>query len=169
MKKFVAILLAALMLFAVSCTAEKSLPDNLSCEEIVAELQSVGEKPEYEKYYQKSQNNLDNLSMSLWADGVFEECAEFKLLADYAIYLGAGTDTYEVTVLKAKEQQDLEKLENLIERRKQTLQNGDKGMYDPSFETKMSNAVVKTNGNFVIFLITDDNDAALKAIEKLMK
>ena len=42
-------------------------------------------------------------------------------------------------------------------------------MYDLSFETKMSNAVVKTNGNFVIFLITDDNDAALKAIEKLAK
>ena len=75
MKKFAAILLVALMLFAVSCTDEKSLPDNLS--------------------------------MSLWADGVFEECADFKLLADYAIYLGAGTDTYEVTVLKAKEQQDL--------------------------------------------------------------
>jgi AraC-like DNA-binding protein len=80
MKKFAAILSAALMLFAVSCTAEKSLPDNRSCEEIVAELQSVGEKPEYEKYYQKSQNNLDNLSMSLWADGVFEECAEFMQL-----------------------------------------------------------------------------------------
>ena len=169
MKKFAAILLVALMLFAVSCTDEKSLPDNLSCEEIVAELQSVGEKPEYEKFYRKSENNLDAFSMSLWADGSFRECDELELLEDYAIYLGAGTDTYEVTVLKAKEQQDLEKLENLIERRKQTLQNGDKGMYDPSFETKMSNAVVKTNGNFVIFLITDDNDAALKAIEKLAK
>lgn len=169
MKKITAILMVALMLFAVSCTAQKSLPDSLSCEEILTTLQSVGEKTDYEKYYQKSQNNLDSLSMSLWSDGVFEECAEFDLLEDYAIYLGAGTDTYEVTVLKSKNEADTEKLVDLVERRKKTLENGDKGMYDPSFETKMSNAVLKTDGPFVIFLITNDNEAALKAAEALKK
>lgn len=169
MKKVIAILMVILVLFAVSCTAENSFPDSLSCEEIVSTLQSVGEKPEYEKFYRKSQNNLDTLSMSLWADGLFEECAEFDLLEDYAIYLGAGTDTYEVTVLKAKKEKDVETLKALIERRKQTLANGDKGMYDTSFETKMANSVLKTDGRFVIFLISDDNDTALKATQKLME
>ncbi len=169
MKKITAILMVALMLFAVSCTAQKSLPDSLSCEEILTTLQSVGEKTDYEKYYQKSQNNLDSLSMSLWSDGVFEECAEFDLLEDYAIYLGAGTDTYEVTVLKSKNEADTEKLVDLVERRKETLANGDKGMYDQAFETKMANSVLKTDGRFVIFLITNDNEAALKAAEALKK
>lgn len=169
MKKLFVTLVLILILLAVACTAEKSFPDNLSCEEIISTIQSVGEKPEYEKFYLKSKNNLDTLSMSLWADGLFEECAEFDLLEDYAIYLGAGTETYEVTVLKAKNEKEVEILEALIERRKQTLANGDKGMYDTSFETKMANSVLKTNGQFVIFLISNDNDAALKAIQKLMK
>ncbi len=166
MKKAIVLLMVLIMLFAVGC-GEKSFPDSLSCEEIVAAYQSVSEKPEYEKFYHKSENNLDTFSMSLWADGLFQECNELELLEDYAIYLGSGTDTYEVTVLKAKNEADTEKLVDLIERRKKTLENGDKGMYDQNFKTKMANSVLKTDGKFVIFLITDDNDAALKAAEKL--
>ncbi|MBE6779501.1 MAG: DUF4358 domain-containing protein [Ruminococcaceae bacterium] len=167
MKKIIVLLMALTLLFTVGCGGEKSFPDNLSCEDIVAAYQSAGEKPEYEKFYRKSENNLDAFSMSLWADGSFQECDELELLEDYAIYLGSGADTYEVTVLKAKNEADTEKLIDLIKRRKKTLENGDKGMYDQSFETKMANSVVKTDGKFVIFLITDDNDAAIKAAEKL--
>ncbi len=167
MKKIIVLLMVLILLFTVGCSGEKSFSDNLSCEDIAAAYQSVGEKPEYEKFYRKSENNLDAFSMSLWADGLFQECEELELLEDYAIYLGSGADTYEVTVLKAKNEQDIDVLVDLIERRKKTLQNGDKGMYDQNFETKMANSVLKTDGKFVVFLITDDNDAALKAAEKL--
>lgn len=166
MKKLIILLMAALLIFTVSCTGEKSFPDSLSCEDILASLQ-VGYVPEYEKFYRKSENNLDSFSMSLWADGLYEECSEFDLLDDYSIFFAAGNNTYEIVVLKAKTENDVAALKGVIERRKQTLANGDKGMYDQEFETKMANSVLKTDGRFVIFLITSDNDAALKAAESL--
>ena len=39
-------------------------------------------------------------------------------------------------------------------------------MYDPDFQSRMSNSQLKTVGEYVIFIVTDDNDAALDAIEQ---
>lgn len=169
MKKIICLLLATLVLpfsFA-ACNVKKSFPDNITCENILNAVLSVENSPESEKTYLAAEDNFDALSMGLWADGLYNECAEKDLLSDYAIYLGAGVKTYEITVLKAKSKGDVSGLVDLIERRKTTLQMGDKGMYDPDFEVRMSNAVVYTDGLFVIFLITEDNDAAINAIDKL--
>lgn len=171
MKKIICLTFAIMfiLLSFAACSVKKSLPDDVTCEDILTAVLSVENAPESEKEYLKSENNLDALSMGIWADGLYEECEEKELLSDYAIYLGAGVKTYEITVLKAKGKGDVAGLVDLVERRKTTLELGDKGMYDPDFEVRMSNSVVYTDGLFVIFLITEDNDSAIKAVEQLQE
>ena len=105
--------------------------------------------------------------MSLWADGLFQECSEYDLIDDYAIYVSAGTTTYEIAVLRCEEEKDVSVLKNLVERRKETLSQGDNGMYDKDFKKRMSDSKVLTEKNTVVLLITDDNSAATEAINKL--
>lgn len=169
MKKLVCLLLSVLMIVSlfIACGTQKSFPEDISCEDILNAAQSVGSIPEAENVYLKSQDNLDAYSMSLWVDGIFEESEELELLKDYAIFLGAGVTTYEVAVIKAESEKDVETLKDIIARHKQTLTLGDKGMYDPDFDIRMENSVVYEDGLFVIFLVTEDNTAAKQAIEKL--
>ena len=168
MKRIIIFALCFCFVFLSACS-EKHFPEDASCEKILGELQSIGEIPESEKLYCSSSEVLDAFSMSLWADGLYAECEELPLLEDYAIFLGAGTDTYEVTVLKAKDEKDVSLLVDLIERRKETLANGDKGMYDVKFKTRMENSRLEIDGKFVIFLLTDNNDASWEAVQKLKK
>ncbi len=167
MKRIISLFLA-LALFSLSgCGSNKAFPSELTCEDILKAAESAFETPEAETFYSAAEDNLDALSLSLWADGVYKECEEWSLLSDYAVFCGAGTSTFEIAVLKPKSDRDAQKLLDLIERRKETLSLGDKGAYDPDFDYKMKNSVLKTDGGFVIFLITDNNEAAIEAIEKL--
>ncbi len=169
MKKLLCILLmSALIIPSFSaCGAKKEFSQDITCESIMEAAQTVGEIPKFDKFYLKSEDNLDAYSLSLWADGEFKQCEELEILSDYAIFLGGGTQTYEIVVLKAKTAEDINTLEDLIERRKQTLNHSDRSFYDPDFDLRMENSVAYSDGLFVIFLITDDNDAAVKAIEAL--
>ena len=171
MKKAIAILLSVLMIMVVftACGEKETFPQDVSCEDIMKAAQSVGEVPEAQNIYLKSQENLDSCSMSLWVDGIFEESKELDKLKDYAIFLSAGVTTYEIAVLKAQSEKDIDVLKDIINRRKQTLTLGDKGMYDPDFDVRMENAEVYNDGMFVIFLVTEDNAASKNAIENLKK
>lgn len=169
MKKSISFLslIIAFLLLLCGCKSNAQFPSTVGCEDILNAAISVTNAPEFEHEYLKSKNNLDSFSLSLWSDGLFTESDEFALLDDYAIYVSAGTTTYEVAVLKAKSDDDTEKLLSLIEKRKLTISQGDKGMYDPDFQMRMDNSVLKVDGSFVIFLLTDNNDDAVAAVEEL--
>ena len=168
MKRAVSLILAAVLLSScVACAREKNFPEDVTCEMIMEAAQSTHNPPEAEKIYTKAKENFDAYSMSLWVYGLYEECEKFKLLSDYAVYLSAGATTYEIAVLKAHEKDNVQDLVDLIEQRKKTLALGEKGMYDPEFETRMENAVIIEHGLFVIFLVTDNNSNAIKEIENL--
>ena len=171
MKKYFCLLLVLFCVLLAACNqnseSEKGFKDGVNCEDVMNAVIGVTEHLDAEKIYLKSSNNLDFNNFSLWVDGLYGECEEFNLLSDYAIFVSAGTTTYEVAVLKTDKIENIDKLKELLERRKETLSLGDKGMYDPNFETRINNSKVLTAGEFVILLITDDNDAALEAIEKL--
>ncbi len=167
MKRIISLFFAVLFLFAAGCAKEKGFADTVTCESIVEAVNSAGAVPKFEKYYRKSENNLDSQTFSLWADGLYVESEEYDLIQDYAMYLGAGTNTYEVVALKAETNYDAQTIAELFERRKETLANGDKGMYDLNFNKRMENSVVEVVGKYAIFLVTDFNDQALAAIENL--
>ena len=139
----------------------------IACESIMNAVLDSTQHPESENVYLASSGTLDTYSMSLWADGLFSECAEFSLLTDYAIYVSAGTTTYEVAVFKTASADNTVKLVDLLERRKENLANGQKGMYDPYFESRISNSKIITDGEYAMLIITDDNNAAIEAINNL--
>lgn len=167
-KKIVICLMMLCMLFATACGESKAFPTDITCKQILnAAKSAAGNAPENETLHLSAENKLDAYTMSLWADGVYEECAEFSLLADYAVYYSSDNNTYEIAVLKAADKTDAEKLAALLERRKETLSGGDKAAYDPDFDKLMGDSQILTEGEFVILLITPNNDAAITAIENL--
>ncbi len=167
MKRLITLfLIVTIFMTFVSCGNKKALPETLNCETILSALQQELEFPKAEKTYLKSQNNFDAFSMSLWSDGAFKQSEEAELIDDYAVFLSAGAESFEVAILKFKTP-DEKKIEDLLTRRKKTLESGDKGAYDPDFEVRMENAVIYNDGRFGMLLITQDNDQALKVIEKL--
>lgn len=156
------------LLFVSACGGAKQFPQDVTCETILNAATDV--EMHYNTHtYIKNKTELDSFAMSLWADGLFEECEEYDLLSDYAICYSNDNTTYEISVLKAKTNDDVEKLQSLLERRKQTLSEGDKAEYDPNFNLRMDDAKIIVEGDFVILLITPDNMAVLDAIEKLME
>lgn len=167
-KKITVCLVAAIFLFLIACAEQKAFPSEVTCKQILdAAKTAVGTTLQTEEEYIKGQDDFDSYDMSLWADSLFEECEEYKLLDDYALYYSGDNTTYEISVLKAKSSDDTQKLVALFERRKETLSGGNKAAYDPNFKSLMNDSRILTEGNFVILLITPDNNAAIKAIENL--
>ncbi len=169
MKKIVSIALCMIcVLMLVACGNNKTLPQNTTAETLAsAIIDAVGDEPESNTTYVSKMQSLDTHTMSLWADGAYKECSEFALLDDYHIFYSADNSTYEISVLKAKTQDDVSKLASVLERRKQTLSMGDKAEYDPNFKMLMDDSLILTEGRFVMLIITPNNSAATKAIENL--
>lgn len=154
------------LLLITACGDTKTFPQDITCEQILNAATAV-ESYDNIRTYIKDKVDLDAFFMSMWSDGIFEECKEFDLLSDYAICYSNDNTTYEISVLKAKSKDDVQRLVSLLERRKETLSGGDKAAYDPDFDKLMGDSRILTEGEFVILLITPDNDAAVTAIENL--
>ena len=166
MRKLITILICATLLFCVACSESKEFTSDTTCEQILNAATAV-ESYDNTKNYIKGKTDFNANTMSMWSDGVFDECQEFNLLDDYAICYSNDNTTYEISVLKAKSKDDVSKLESLFERRKKTLEGGTQAAYDPNFKKIMQDAKIITDGDFVMLLLTNDNDAVIKAIEKL--
>ena len=166
MKRIKALIVCCVCLVLLTACNSKSFSENTTCKQILSA--AIAENGyDNTKTYIKGETELDSFSMSLWSDGTFSECEEYDLLADYAICYSADNGTYEISVLKAKNSADTEKLVSLFERRKENLSSGDRAAYDPDFKSLMSDARILTEGDFVILLITPDNDACVAAIDNL--
>lgn len=166
-KKLFICVLTILLLFTVSCGEAKTLPQDTTCEQLLNAAKQVSTLPQNTAEYVKGQKEFDAYTMSLWADGSYSECAEYELLADYAVFYSSDNTTYEIAVLKAKSQDDTEKLTALFARRQKTLNGSAKAEYDPNFERLMKESKIITEGQFVIFLVTPDNDAIIASIQDL--
>lgn len=167
LKKLTLCLMTILLLFTAACGKSKSFPTDITCEQILDAAIATAEKPQNATLYSANESQLDAYTMSLWADGIYRECAEFELLADYAVYYSSDNTTYEISVLKAENKTDAEKLATVLERRKETLRGGDKAAYDPDFDRLINDSRIITESEFIILLITPNNEAAITAIENL--
>ena len=166
-KKIMVAFLVIALTFCVACGG-KALPETATCEQILTAATSA-QSYDNVKTYIKGKVELDSFFMSLWADGSFEECQEYDLISDYAICYSNDNKTFEIAVLKAEKANDAGRLQELLERRKQTLSQGDKAEYDPNFKKLMSNCKIITGEKFVMLLITEDNASVVNAIEDLKK
>lgn len=165
MKKTIAILICLMLVLCVAC-GDSQFSDDVTCEQILNAAIKV-ESYDNTQAYTPNGTKLDKNLMSMWSDGVFAECEEFDLISDYAICYSTDNTTYEISVLKAKSSADVSKIEALYERHKQTLEAGTKAAYDPNFKKIMADSKIIADGNFVILLITNDNDAVIEAINEL--
>lgn len=166
MKKLKLICVLLGFVFLCACT-EKSLPKSYEAKQILDIAINATQEYENTVEYIKGTKDLDSFNMSLWADGAYAECAEFELLDDYALCYSGDNGTYEISVLKAKNADDIEMLAKVLERRKTTLSSGDRAAYDPNFDRLIKDAQIITSGNFAILLVTDDNAAAQEKIDTL--
>lgn len=172
MKKYLVKIIAVVLAITVCLLLAgcgKQFAEEITAKDIMSVAIASGNAPEYEKVYCPSETVLTSKDMSLWADSKYVECTEFSMLEDYAIYISAGVVSYEIAVLKVTDAQHIESLMQVIERRKETLSQGDKGFYDKNFKTRMEQSQLYSDGDFVIFLMTEDNDSAKQAINKLKK
>lgn len=165
-KKLIIGVICISLLLLTACAQTTSFPQDITSEQILnaaTAVQSYANVTEYTS----SKNKLDIYTMSMWADGIFGECSEYDLLSDYAICYSNDNGTYEISVLRAKSKDDVQNLVSLLERRKATISAGDKAAYDPDFKSLINDARILEEENFVILLITRDNNAVITAIENL--
>lgn len=165
-KKSIMCILSVCLCVLVACGEAKILPANITSEQILDTAVAV-EFYDNTRTYIKGKVDLDAFFMSMWSDGLFDECEEYDLISDYAICYSNDNSTYEISVLKAKSKDDVQSLVSLLERRKDTLSAGDKAAYDPDFKMLLDDSRILVEENFVILLITHDNDAVITAIENL--
>lgn len=169
MKKIAKIFISAILavLLALSfCGCSAKLSDEIACKDIMQAAVDATAAPGYEMIYELNQN-FNATEMSLWADGIFEESKQFSLIEECAVYISDGSVSYEIAVLKAKNAEDANKLLEVLENRLKTFSGGDKAAYDPTFAKKREKVKIYADGNFAIMLLTEDNDAAKKAIDAL--
>ena len=168
--KSVMLLMLCAALLVVSACGMKSFPKDTTAKQITDAIkESVGNPPQSIIFYGENGKTLNEIEMSLWADGQYVKCEEFSLIEDYSLVYSGDNTTYEISVIKVKEDADPQKIVEVFERRKLTLSNGDKAAYDPDFKNLIDNSRIIIEGKFVILLITPNNDAAIKTIKELKK
>ena len=167
MKKLMAILTAILLVCAVGCKEDdKIMPGGITCEQILNAVYTTAPYGNTTTYI-KDKNDMDADTMSKWATGAVKEFAEYELLADYAICYSNDISVYDIAVLKANSKDDVKKLENVVNKRIATLRSSKKATQDPNFERMISEAKVLVSDKYVILIITQNNNAAEKAINNL--
>lgn len=96
-----------------------------------------------------------------------ENVRELNLLSDFVIRLPDDQSAFEIHVLKVKNLSNREEVIELCQRRIKMLQKSEVYLYVPeAYEENIAGATVYTKGNFVILLITPDNQKAINAIER---
>jgi len=90
---------------------------------------------------------------------------ELQLLSDFAIRLPDDTSVFEIHIMKVKNLSDRDKIAELLERRLTLLKSRDIHLFVPdAYESNIASGRVVINGNFVVMLITPNNDIAEQGI-----
>lgn len=165
MKKLTAVLvllLAAVMLF--SCGGEGAGDDTsaVSVSAVVREPKAIG----------AALAERCTFSEPLTENDVYLETHPFSFVNDtvagYEAYVAQSVSTEEIFVFEMKSEADAgamtDRLEAYVEK-----QRSDFSKYAPGEVPKLEGAVIRAYGNFVIYVVSADNDAAAKVTADMMK
>lgn len=171
MKKMSSLLILIIMLFNfTSCRMQSSVTANELMQAITSEYKDIPPCRAELKYgaERESRSYLsERLAGIIYYGMKTESVREIPLLSDFAIRLPDNQSAFEIHVLKVKNIANKEEIIELCQRRINMLQKSDVHLYVPeAYEKNIVGATVYAKGNFVILLITPDNNKAIKAIEK---
>jgi len=148
MKKFLSVLLIAILCFAfTSCSKEVKQP---SASEVMAKVKASVELPEMAEISKENLGNYYDIDTQ-----IIDEIA-------YAI-AGSGVDADEVLILKLKTPQDVNKVFKIVDEKRES-QKKIFSEYAPAEATKIENAFVMKKGNYYIYAVTSDTKKVEDAI-----
>ena len=164
MKKIFGILIVAMALTLCGCGQEQKtneVVNNTSCKEIMEEVLDKVE-------------GMKTDSTLFYDDGQYEEYFEFLYdtsydrAADGAYAYASASYADEISIILADEEKDVDvikgHLEERIERRARDFEG-----YEPDEADKVYNAVIDTNGLYVIMVIADDAENIVDDINDVIE
>jgi hypothetical protein len=154
MKKYIALLLTALLFFASGCaknSAVLTLDPSAAADKLVAAIPF------------KDQMSPADLEIALQHYGLEE-----STVSRAKVYESTGATAEEVAVFEAKDETSLNKIKEAAQKRIENQREGFQD-YQPQEMEKLKNPVLVTAGNYVFLCVSDDNAKAQKVIEEIIK
>jgi len=171
MKPFFALFLAIAVLLLPSCAVNRQSAAQVLDSIVEALIDGGIELPPARHIYlsgaaQGSRSHLsDKLAALLYYGDRDANPREIALLSDFAIRLPDDLSACEIHVLRAANPANRDKIAEMLQRRLDMLSRSEVHLFIPdAFESNIAAGRVVVRGNFVILLITPNNDLAEKGI-----
>ena len=154
MKRYFALLAAVLLIFAPGCAKRSpvlSLSSAAAADQVISSVKF------------KDQMSPVDQAMALQLYGL--DCS---IVTAGKVYESTGATAEEVAVFETKDAAAMDKVKQAVQKRIEVQREGFQD-YQPREMEKLKNPLVVTAGNCVILCVSDDNAAARKAIDGMMK
>ena len=166
--------LITILLLFTSCNPTIVAPSGIGARELlnaITEELGVALPSRGVFYHGVQQGNREHLNARLtgllYYGRTGAKIHEFDLLADYAIQLSSDQSGFEIHVFKLMCISDRAQVSKILQRRITLLQSREVHIFNPSgYETYIAGATVHISGNFVVLLVTNDNQSAIRVIER---
>lgn len=154
MKKYIALLLTALLLLAGGCTKQTAAPKIDPSAAADRLLSSISFK--------------DEMSPADLAIALQHYELDESIVSRAKVYESTGATAEEIAVFEAKDEASLNKIKEAVQKHIENQREGFRD-YQPHEMEKLKNPVMVTEGNYVFLCVSDDNATAQKVIEEIIK
>ena len=164
LKRLILLILIFLITVLSSCQKGKLSTDDLGYR-LLNIYPNIPSCSQYVKNAEKySPGYISPEDFSFLYMGTREKLPEWELISEFRIILSNSTEFFEIHIMKANNASDADEISKLLSRRKKLLDLFIKEEGD--FTASESELIVK--GKYVILIATDDNEAAIRLLKKLL-
>lgn len=110
---------------------------------------------------------IEGLASTLF-NGTTDPVEELEYADDYAFYIPKGALVFEVDVIKVRNEADIQAVEEMFKRRLALKDDGNVRLYNPEEVVLLEAGEVVTIGNYVVLLVTSDNEMAKEALNNIL-
>ena len=158
-----------LVLFSFFIAFSSCASDQLSCQEILdALIEGSADLPAGDIYRHTSKDSsADGYMSSYLMEAMYGEGFEenFALLQEYSIYISSFEAPYEIAVFKCYSRSDGLKIERMCRRRADTVSVA---LRETSYYYLCDNIRVVREGEYVVFIMTDEPKKTERTVKKLI-
>lgn len=170
MKKIIAVFAAFAALLCLFACSKKELDENAGTKNAVnAALSALGMNDRGLLFASESDNDADHLDDDLLSGkyGVLLDAPTVDMMESYAVFFAYDSYGTELGVFRMTTPENAAKMKEYIETRQKKLL--DNAVNYPDTDTKtVSSLVVRTDGKWVYYIMSDNNDIALPEMEKVL-